>query len=178
MVPLTSEWFKLTRGAFLRFKLVESVGGWGDPLWPNLAEAWKDHGSVYASIHVEHLVKSIFSKHSRCLGRKIQYRWVRKVFLISCTLTSQLQHENEVWNFPPFLDTESSPTQRNERLTLSIHQSSFSLHEREDLLRQDISFSLQRLLILLLNCIQGFYCSRFYLPAFSLTNQFLFAIAF
>lgn len=116
MVLLTCEWFKLIRGAFLRFKLVEWVGGWRDPPWPNLAETWKDQRSVFASIHVEHLVKSIFSKRSRCLGRKIQYRCVRKVLLISCTLTSQLQHENEVWNSPPFLDTESSPAQRNERL--------------------------------------------------------------
>lgn len=115
-------------------------------------------GSIFASIHVEHFYKE------RPLS------WKENIV----PLSSQLQHENEVWNSPQFLDTRSSQHRGMKGFTLSVHQSSFSLHEREDLLRQDISFSLQRLLILLLNCIQGFYCLVFICQLFSLPNHFPF----
>lgn len=111
---------------------------------------------------------NFFRTSACCFERKMHSKWLKEVFLISCTLSSQ-QHRNEVW-CPPltFWTPGAASREENERLCVISALKSFCLHEREYLLRQESLFSLQRLLIFLLNCIQGFYCSRlssrFFLP--------------
>lgn len=111
----TWKWLNLHQQLCLQPNWLYADGG-EHPPWPNLTESWKAQGLVLVGIHVENLAKSFFFQFER----KIKHQGVKKVFLITCTLSPQQHHENEVWNSPQCLDTRSTRHNGMKGFTLSV----------------------------------------------------------
>lgn len=89
-----------------------SVDGGGDPPWANLAETWKAQGSVFAGIHVEHLVKSSFFHFE---GENIAARSEECVLNIMHTEFTAAAWKLSL-KFSSIFGHQELPAQRNERL--------------------------------------------------------------